>query len=110
MRKQSTSKSVSDYTVGGKLTTNGDPFARTVRDEGRSRFYVAYATDGIESGRMRNHLSGHQDNPMVNRSVQRTGKSMYELREVSQESFECYMDFLTRGDEKALRNAERFAR
>ncbi len=109
MQSQSSNDSTKDYTVGAVTTTSGDPFARVTEHNSQKRYFISYATDGADNGRMRSHVSMNQDGAMKNRPVARSGQNLYELREVSEESFTCYMDFLQRGDEKALRNAERYA-
>lgn len=100
---------ISDFTIGGVETTNGDPFCR-ITDNGKGRrYFVSYATYGVESGRMRNHLSQFQGFAKSSGENQMTGRKYNELREVSKLSFDCYLDFLEREDEKSLRNAERHA-
>ena len=110
MQFQSLSETIQDFTVGGDVTTNGDPFARKTVSPDVTRYFVSYLTYGQDSGRMRNHISGTQENAMNNGLVRHLGRNRYELREVSEDSFNSYLDFLKRGDEKALRNAERIAR
>ena len=117
MPSRSTNKKSESETVvinygfnGGRVNDEPETFARCRRDNGHARYFVSFLTDGPEAGRMRNTLSAHQDDARNNRPIGRTGKYLYELREVNEDAFESYMDFLNGGDEIALKNAERLAR
>ena len=96
---------------GVEIVDSTDPFAQVTSDveTGSKRYYVSYSTYGVESNRMRNPHSQFQPDQR-NREVPSTGRKMFELREVSAESFELYTEFLKTSNEAALRNAERVAR
>lgn len=111
MQNQSSKNYTENFGVDGSRVLETDQvFARARSDGGQRRFFVSFLTDGVESGQMRNKWSPDQPEALRNRTVARSGKDLYELKEVPEESFDCYLDFLERGDNKSLRNAERVAR
>jgi hypothetical protein len=82
--------------------------AKVTCDLAGRRYFLKYATAGLEGGRMFNHLSPSFDPDSLRRKT-RTGQGFYEFRQVNAAAYDAFLRFLRTNNAVHLRHAEREA-
>jgi hypothetical protein len=96
------------YGINGQPTLATDEvIAKITMVSEVHRFYLLFSTSGHDIGHMVNPYGIYFNKNDLKREQAKTGRDRYEFREVSEDTFNKYIDFLITRNESFLRVAER---